>query len=174
MQFLSPRTCNFKIARVNHSVISARFSAISPRYRGDIAAIFDKVESQGPLGRIFHTGFQFVLLWLIQTQRTSVRLCLRLRRAPLGTVLAIHKQAAATAKSSSIFMLVYRYIFRVVSKSKPKKSKLTNKRSSRNKGTRLFCKQSVYTCEIANLLLKVSWVASQIALYRGDIAAISH
>ena len=28
----------------------------------------------------------------------------------------------------------------------------------------------MYTCEIANLLLKVSWVASQIALYRGDIA----
>ena len=36
--------------------------------------------------------------------------------------------------------------------------------------TRLFCKQRVYTSEIANLLLKVSWVASQIALYRGDIA----
>ena len=145
------------------------------RYRRDIAAIFDKVESQGPLGRFFHVGFQFVFvwLWLIQTKRTCVRLYLRLRRA-LGTALATHKQAAATAKSSSIFMLVYRYIFRVVSKSKPKKSKLTRKRSSRNKGTCLFCKQSVYTCEIANLLLKVSWVASQIALYRCDIAAISH
>ena len=28
----------------------------------------------------------------------------------------------------------------------------------------------MYTCEIANLLLKVSWVASQIVLYCGDIA----
>ena len=95
----------------------------------DIAAIFDKVESQGPLGRFFHAGFQFVFvwLWLIQTIKTCVRLYLRLHRA-LGTVLAIHKQAAATAKSSSIFMLVYRYIFRVVSKSKPKKSKLTKKK----------------------------------------------
>ena len=95
----------------------------------DIAAIFDKVESQGPLGRFFHAGYQFVFvwLWLIQTKRTCVRLCLRLRRA-LETVLAIHQQAAATAKSSSIFMLVYRYIFRVVCKSKPKKSKLTKKK----------------------------------------------
>ena len=33
MQFLSPRSCNFKIARVNRSAISARLSAISPRYR---------------------------------------------------------------------------------------------------------------------------------------------
>ena len=49
----------------------------------------------------------------------------RLRRA-LGNVLAIHK-AAATAKSSAIFMLIYRYIFRVVSKNKPKKSKQIKK-----------------------------------------------
>ena len=58
-----------------------------------------------------------------------IRLRLRFHRA-LGTVLATHKQAAATAKSSSTFMLVYRYIFRVVSKSKPKKSKL-NKEQDR-------------------------------------------
>ena len=73
-------------------------------------------------------------------KNTCIRLCLRLRRA-LGTVLAIPKQAAATAKSSSIFMLIYRYIFRVHSKSKPKKSKLTKKGSSRNEGARLFNKK---------------------------------
>ena len=113
-QFLSPRSCNFKIARVNHSAISARFSAISRRF-------LTKLSHKDPSGGFFHAGFQFVFvwLWLIQTKRNCVRLCLRLRQA-LGTVLAIHKQAAATAKSSSIFMLVYRYIFRVVSKSKPK------------------------------------------------------
>ena len=60
-------------------------------------------------------------------KETCVRLYLRLRRA-LGTVLAIHEQAAATAKSSSMFMLIYRYIFRLVSKRKPKKSKLTKKK----------------------------------------------
>ena len=120
------------------------------RYRRDIAAIFDKVEPQGPLGGFFHAGFQFVFvwLWLIQTKRTCVRLCLSLRRA-LGTVLAIHKQAAATAKSSSIFMLVYRYIFRVVSKSKPKKSKLTRKDRVEAKEFVFFVKKSVKTCESA-------------------------
>ena len=59
-------------------------------------------------------------------KKNYVRLCLRLRPA-LGTVLAIHEKAAAIAKSSLIFKLIYRYIFRIVSKSKPKKSKLTKK-----------------------------------------------
>ena len=133
MIFVAATQCNFCRPEVatskSHVETTLRFRRDLVRYRRDIAAIFDKVESQGPLGRFFHAGFQsvFVWLWLIQTKRTCVRLYLRLRRA-LGTVLAIHKQAAATAKSSSIFMLVYRYIFRVVSKSKPKKSKLTKEK----------------------------------------------
>ena len=61
---------------------------------------FTKLNHKGPHGRFCDAGFQFVFvwLWLIQTKKTCIRLCLRLRRV-LGTVLAIHKQAAATAKS---------------------------------------------------------------------------
>ena len=84
-------------------------------------AIFDKVESQGNPREVLSRRIS-VCFCMVMATKTYVRLCLRLRRA---TVLAIHRQAAATAKSSSIFMLVYRYIFRVVSKSKPKKSKIT-------------------------------------------------
>ena len=54
MQFLSPRSCNFKIARVNHSAISARFSAISRRF-------LTKLNHKDPSGGFFTQDFSLFL-----------------------------------------------------------------------------------------------------------------
>ena len=102
------------------AAISARFQCkLSPQYRKSferarnlMRRFLTKLNHKGPFGRFCHAGFQFVFvwLWLIQTKKTCIRLCLRLRRA-LGTVLTLHKQVAATAKSSSIFMRILRVHF---------------------------------------------------------------
>ena len=120
MQFLSRRSCNFKIARVNQLRFQRDFSAIvaamSQEFRtcskldAILRRFLTKLNHKGPLGRFCYAEFQFVFVWswLIQTlKKTCIRLCFGLRRG-LAKVLVIHKQAAAaTAKSSSIFMLIY-------------------------------------------------------------------
>ena len=117
MQFLSRRSCNFKIARLNQLRFQRDFScdlsqlvaAISQEFRTCskidviLRRFFTKLNHKGPHRRFCDAGFQFVFvwLWLIQ-KKTCIRLCLRLRRV-LGKVLALHKQTAARAKSFSIF-----------------------------------------------------------------------
>ena len=53
-KFLSPRSCNFKIARVNHSAISVRFSAISRRF-------LTKLNHKDPSGGFFAQDFSLFL-----------------------------------------------------------------------------------------------------------------
>ena len=76
----------------------------------NFVVIFDKVESQGTPREVLSRRISvcFCMVMANTDKKTCIRLCLR--RA-LETVLAIHKQAVATAKFSSIFMLIYRYIF---------------------------------------------------------------
>ena len=139
MQFLPRRSYNFKIARVNRLRFQPDFSAI-------IAATSQEFRTCSKLDKILrrfltilnHKGRPREVL----LRRVSVSFCMVMANTDKkklhsslsssspstgNSISPIHKQAAAKVKSSSIFMLIYRYIFRVVSKSKPKKSKLTNK-----------------------------------------------
>ena len=110
MQFLSRRSCNFKIARVNRlrfqRDVSAIVAAISQEFRTCSkldAAIFDKVESQGTPREVLPRRISvcFCMVMANTDKKTCIRLCLR--RA-LGTVLTLHKQTAAT-----VFLNIHAY-----------------------------------------------------------------
>ena len=66
MQFLSPRSCNFKIARVNHSAISARFSAISRRF-------LTKLSHKDPSGVFFTQDFSSFCMVMANTDKKNLR-----------------------------------------------------------------------------------------------------
>ena len=96
MQFLSPRSCNFKIARVNHSAILARFSAISPRYRG--RRFLTKLNHKDPSGSFFHAGFQFVFVWLWLIQTKNLRSPMSLSSPNTGNSISDTQTGSSNSK----------------------------------------------------------------------------
>ena len=83
MQFSSPWNCNFKVARVNRYAISARFSAISPRY----SAIWDA--THGTLSRRFAISQVYTLC--LQKRRVPF-----FRRVPIFLTFSPHSHIPVT------------------------------------------------------------------------------
>ena len=124
---------------------------LSPRYRKsferarltwcNFAAIVDKVESQGTPREVLSRRISVCsCMVMANTGKINLHSSLSSSSSITGNSM-IYQRYTNKQQQHQSQLFQYRYIFRVVSKRKPEKSKLKRKRSSRNEGTRLLCKQ---------------------------------
>ena len=137
---------------------------LSPRYRKSfrtcskldaiLRRFLTKLNHKGPLGRFCHAGFQFVFV-LVMANTNKKEPELSMSSPSTGNSISDTQTGSSSRQLQSLPQYSCLSVhFRVVKT----KEIQTNKEKDRVETKELvcFCKQSVYTCAIANLLLKVT------------------